>query len=429
MGVTVGLTPSPDIAESARRSDGIARGQRRRFRPSARNVGTVRRRSIKKAILTGHRDDTARSASPLVRRQILRLHPSGITRGKGRTPACLLPWYLRQNDNGAVHMLLATFDQIDDLIKVLAWPLVTVFLLGVYRRPIAGFANSVISRMSAFSWRGTTIHLIPATEASGVEMAQFQDAMVTEDLIVSDSGSALFSLIHSAVHADYAQIDLGAGDKWLTTRLYEFSRILETLLGIRRIIFVEKHGAKRRFLGIAESESIWRSLGTQFPWIDELFRAAMITGGVGGQCADLSDPFAAESVARAFLYDERVRRQLKKRDTAIPDWTRVRPVNPNMPDTEESLWWVEHANWITKTDLLAWLGLSLDRSSVKVSANTTIEDRNRAIFQCENEIVAIVDRRANILGVANRTAMVNTLVRRIAKSAEEDRGAPRRRKP
>jgi hypothetical protein len=86
---------------------------------------------------------------------------------------------------------------------------------------------------------------------------------------------------------DFATIDLGGGESWLTTRLLLFALLLEELRGLRCLVFVHTApGVGQEFLGLASPVSIRRALASTYPWLDAAVADAGRVGSVRARDMD-----------------------------------------------------------------------------------------------------------------------------------------------
>ncbi|HMB92874.1 MAG TPA: hypothetical protein VKP65_18635 [Rhodothermales bacterium] len=169
-----------------------------------------------------------------------------------------------------------------EIIEALAWPIVVAFALYLFRRPLIELVGQVARRAKRLTVYSVSIDLAtmgaltPSWSAGSVDVRQLSPSHVFD----SFSGS-LFNELLDPREVHYAVIDLGSGDKWLTSRLFIFAYVLEQAKGLRAFAFLEQAGGvRRRFLGVAAPADVQRVLASRYPWLEEaLIRARALQAG------------------------------------------------------------------------------------------------------------------------------------------------------
>jgi hypothetical protein len=172
--------------------------------------------------------------------------------------------------------MLINWQLIVDLLKSLAWPAVVVFSLYLFRRPLTDLVAQVARRASKLSVYQVSVELATLPELSSSWSIGSADVrQLTSSQIFDSPSSTLFEELLKPGRVDYAVVDLGTGEKWLTSRLFIFALILGAVTRLRAFVFVENSGGvRRRFLGIATPSSIQSALATQYPWLEEAYLRA-----------------------------------------------------------------------------------------------------------------------------------------------------------
>jgi hypothetical protein len=94
----------------------------------------------------------------------------------------------------------------------------------------------------------------------------------------SSQAMALFDQIRNDAASDFAVIDLGTGQQWLTSRLFIFAVLLQRMRGLRCFVFVETGGqTRRRFIGISALERVRWCLARSIPGWKRRSRKPMIS--------------------------------------------------------------------------------------------------------------------------------------------------------
>lgn len=93
--------------------------------------------------------------------------------------------------------------------------------------------------------------------------------------LFGDSSTVLEEQIKVQSVEDYAIFDLGEGDKWLSSRIYLFTKILQRMRGIKYIVFVDSYqGTAKHFVGIVESSKVEYTFAMRYQWFEPAFSNA-----------------------------------------------------------------------------------------------------------------------------------------------------------
>lgn len=77
---------------------------------------------------------------------------------------------------------------------------------------------------------------------------------------------------------DYAEINLGTGREWLTSRLFIMAIVFARMKGIECFVFVETSGAvRKRFVGWAEPAKIRGAVAQRYLWLERAYADAYAT--------------------------------------------------------------------------------------------------------------------------------------------------------
>jgi len=107
-----------------------------------------------------------------------------------------------------------------DLFMALAWPIAIILVILLLRKPISELFRNMGSRFTKLSVGAFAIELAAAS-AQSKSIAALDDIRDTAShASVADSSSALIQSLREDTSADYAIVNLGDGQEWLTSRLY-----------------------------------------------------------------------------------------------------------------------------------------------------------------------------------------------------------------
>jgi hypothetical protein len=310
--------------------------------------------------------------------------------------------------------LKVTLD-IAALLSTLIWPVVLLTLFVKYRKEIPGLIKGVAHRVTKFEVAGISIELAKAKEFAPVWTAGAFDLRQKAAAIqVNDSTAGNFlTQLREQGDADYAEVNLGSGEEWLTSRLFIMAIIFARMKAIRSFVFLETAGGvRKRFVCLAKPERIRWALARRFPWLEQAYADAYSTvisrtqafvvsnsGKLGYQFSQ-NDPGPSIELLKEYL---------------------LRVQNP-APLPAESESWVlidienntfEHARWLNSEELEDLLGKDANRATIRSSELRPI-DRTRqlgAFLALPGQFVAVtaedqrfeylVDRNAILEQVAN----------------------------
>jgi hypothetical protein len=298
-----------------------------------------------------------------------------------------------------------------ELAKALAWPLVALLLALAFRRTITEFVAALGSRASKLSLFKVELELAP--DAKPATATPWLDDIRTGTTAapVGDSLADMVQEVQSREPADYAEIGLGDGKEWLTSRLYIAAVMMERMRGIKVFVFLERAPAtRRRLVAVTSVQQLRWKLARRYPWLEVAWTHALTR--LFPPPFDLStillpqdfflsdtgalDPWRASDLVSAFISS------LQRKPPPAPD--------PN--DTE----WVtldstrqERSAWVT-SDLLVSL---LPQKAFDAWANELRDapraERTRAVLRSASPFVALVDGNHEFVRLANRQALLEEI--------------------
>ena len=337
---------------------------------------------------------------------------------------------------------------VDDwvrLIQAVIWPFTFVVVLLAFRREIPRLVEGLGRRVSRVSVASVSLELAVATEIPNQIWQSLRDLQETTAVPqVPDSGSSLFRLIQGGERADYVRIDLGEGDRWITSRLFIFALVPFQLLQIRSLVFLEtRGGVAGRFAGLASPDAIREGLGRSFPWLEaawlptqlnfssvtvetqtafiEVIKANstpgplqfwQLTGGFqpiiqqAYKPVSVSDPQVAEMLARNWLSDPSIYHEIPATNPQTEGWLRLGPSKFNASNVRE-----ERAAWIRSgADLDDMTHRALTHAYVTESGSITRDELYReSVLQWDGDFVAVVDGDGRFKRLLDRDSIVARL--------------------
>ncbi len=279
-------------------------------------------------------------------------------------------------------------------------------------RPIGG-AEEKTSDCPALPNRRRTSF---ASATAGIDLRQ--RATSTE---VNDSTAATFVMqLRDRTVADYAIVNLGAGDQWLTSRLYIMAVVFARMKGLGAFVFLGRSENGRRYLGWADPNRVRWALGRKYPWLESAYAAAYasvlttqpvaVTSATGrvGYVYNPDDPQPSIDLLRAFLEGIQWPQQP---GAALPGLLPVAPPAPGASDWVEinaqtETW--EHASWVTAALLEEILGDDLHFSQVRweMLQERRQPDQVRLVLAEHGQYVAVTENELRFRYLVDRTRLL-----------------------
>ena len=305
------------------------------------------------------------------------------------------------------------FSEITHLIEVIIWPAAILVLLACYKKYIIQIISSFKGSFSKISFGNISIEFAKEEKSA---LSDFETSL--ENIRkpsfsqIDDSNMASFiNQLQDTRHTDYAIVDIGTGQEWLTSRLYILSIILKRIKNIRYFVFVEtKDGIFSKFLGIAEYNEIRWSLARQYSWFEKayagayqtLFDSDIIVNEIGGiyEKANPSYPQMAINLANQFLMN--IQNPAEKNPDNEGEWILLKKSQVE-----------EHAEWISKEKLERLLGENLNRYSIdsRSFGKKSKAEQIREILLGNGKYVALVDMDNRFERLLDRSAVVHEILK------------------
>jgi hypothetical protein len=234
----------------------------------------------------------------------------------------------------------------------------------------------------------------------------------------SSSRSFLSRMFKERDILDYAIIDLGTGQRWLTSRLYIFALMLERMRGLQCLVFLEtKNDIEQRFLGLASPAKVRWALAYCYPWLETAFaKAYSYMDGVVSATGAL-DPQTANFIVQNFLKDHRIQQILATGTFPSPDndeWEALGMMkweeDEEMEDRKQ--FW-EHAKWLDATHLEQDLGNVLQQDeSIWLKENPYILSIEQAhsILHRNTPFIAFVDEEKRFRSLIDRQDLIERAI-------------------
>jgi hypothetical protein len=288
-------------------------------------------------------------------------------------------------------------------LSAYAWPLVTIVSLLIFRKPIKEFLKTVSSRATEFGIGWASIKLPEVKPPSSMQIEAIRE--LQSDLWSESSVGWFQEFSSSSANSEYAHLNLGKGDEWITSRLFIFAVMLQRMKSLKCVVFTKVFpSGDVRFLGCASPDNIHLTLAANQPWLEVAFADAYsaelsaLPAASPGQTVIRIDgslePQRAESIVRSFI-------------SSLKDYTGAMS-NSNPGD------WVsfvgrtdrEHATWVTESELQRMIGIYLWRDAIEARVDDTVGQKKA-------EIQRVVSKSSPYVAVL-RDGFYKSLVNRIA---------------
>jgi hypothetical protein len=289
-------------------------------------------------------------------------------------------------------------------LSAIVWPTMVLIVLLAYRRHVPAVFGGLASRINKLEFAGFSLELAQAKPfvpnwpaASAAPDLRHQAAAV----IINDSYRSTFlTQLNDADTGDFAEINLGRGTEWLTSRLFIMAILFSRMKGLRCFVFVETtESVRKKFVGWAEPETIHWALAKRFPWLEHAFADAYSQQFVpAGQKIIVSHQGRlafADQPNNAMAAIELLRLFLERVQTPKP----VLPPGVQPPISPDAAQWVgiddatqEHASWLAAEELETILGEDLKKQSIRSSALQGPDSgvRTKAILSVSGPFVPVV---------------------------------------
>jgi hypothetical protein len=311
-------------------------------------------------------------------------------------------------------------DEAIRLIETLAWPMILLIVLLIFRGPLSAALEGLGGRVTRLSLlQVLEFELTPLPEATpdwevlwGTSPADVRK--LTSAAVFDSYAQSLFQQLSEPGKAELAVIDLGDGDRWLTSRLFLFSVLLERMRGVRCLALVATNDdVNRRLVGLVTPEEARWSLAHRYPWLERAFSFAYAKVAEGTHSFSVQrgalEPPVAMQVARSFLVA--IQTSTSPSASEKCEWQKVSVTGGPGPQPAD-LW--EHTRWIRLGQLEDHLGEVVDRRSWIVDdPSGSTGERTRQILMRRGPFVALVDEDRRLEAVVDRRELLDEAVRRL----------------
>jgi hypothetical protein len=294
------------------------------------------------------------------------------------------------------------------LITGLAYPAIILIAILVFRIPLVEFLSRAGAKVKKISVGVFSIELAEArqmeTKWTTPNLADVRKPTPSDEF--SSSAGDLMTQIRNGDPADYAIINLGDGNKWLSSRIYIFSIILERMRGIRCFVFIENiNSTRRRFVGLVHPSHVRWALAHQFPWFESSFvqSCAQSCFGIVNLPTGVIEPTEATNLVHNYL--EKIQQQVEP-VTDLDEWIRI---------GNKQRW--EHGRYVNGGDIEQYLSKYLLESSVVINQSMTSEEIMQIALTQDGAFVALLNEEKRFQRLLDRQVLLDATVRQIVANA------------
>lgn len=332
-----------------------------------------------------------------------------------------------------------TFD-VAAMLAATLWPVMLMIVLLMYRKEIPRLTKSMLGRVTKLAFAGVEVQLAevksitPAWSGSSGGLDLRHQARATE---INDSYVGTFmSQLRDAPMAEVAEVNLGQGQDWLSSRLYIMTILFARYKGVKALVFLDTAmGTTRRYVGWADVDKIRWALAHQYPWLEAAYASAYyklqgrtmpgqnLAGGPRpsvrvinrygrmGTVYDPTDVRPGIDLLQEFLSE--IQSPPQPPPVPLPlnlaesdEWVKLERKEPNDFDT------YEHAEWIDSNDLAELLGEDLHHASIREGELRVLSPTKQyeVIFSKSDQYIALVDEVGRFKGLLNRCAILGQAV-------------------
>ena len=309
-------------------------------------------------------------------------------------------------------------------VSAILWPVAVFVLLFLFRERLPVLARELAGRVSKVDIAGITLEFARAKEfqpvlSGGDGAVDFRRSATA--LQISDSTAETFiTQLRDPTDAEYAIVNLGMGNEWLTSRLYIMAVVFARMKGLRAFVFLQQSGTSRSYLGWADPDRVRWALARKYPWLEAAYanaysnvtgaanQPALVTSFTGrlGFENDPGDPGPSIELIKAFL------RRIQWPAEAGTDASTAPAQPPQNP-----LDWVplndanntsEHATYVTSTLLEEILGDELNFSYVahELLQTESRRDQVRLVIAQSGRYVAVTQDALRFYYLVDRARLL-----------------------
>jgi hypothetical protein len=308
-------------------------------------------------------------------------------------------------------------DYTIEFVKALAWPLVLVVALVLFRDAIVGLFAGIGQRVTKLSVFQVSLELARAPEATELSMQPVEDIRTVPAVPIADSGSVLRREIESGPPSDFAVIHVESGKEWITSRLFLAAALLPRTRQLKYFVFTyATNDVDDAFLGIASADHLRLVLAGRTPRFEEYLCEAYVEVTPHypwnyvpiDSRGQFKEGFAS-ALSAAFLM--KVSRPSDPRNDMQRSPDERLPGVDLSEDPQAPRW--EVAEWIDRAYVVRILGRNLDTDAwIDETPDQNPAERNLRILRRDGPMVAVLGTGRRFRTLVDRIALLEKIGRR-----------------
>jgi hypothetical protein len=304
-------------------------------------------------------------------------------------------------------------DNVVELIKAVAWPFFMLLAAIMFYAPVCRFLEAISARATKLSIFKIEFEFLAGAKSSA--SPSLDDIKNPEGALVGDSSHTLFQQAQDATPADYALIDIGLGDEWLTSRLFIGAAMLERMRGVECLVFVGRDGAiDRKLLAVVPLRRVRWALAQQQPWLEAAFALAYAETQLSARAPQFPPVGSIHSTPPHQSY-------IKSLTGGLEPWIAgqlVKRFIELLQDTSAGTGtdWVslshgrmEHASWVTTALLQKMLVPEAFEMWAFEDRDKTRAERAKAVVRRKGHFVALVNSDRQFLRLIDRRGLLEDI--------------------
>jgi hypothetical protein len=296
-------------------------------------------------------------------------------------------------------------------------------IAAAFRTSFGNLIHALGSRVTKLSLFKVEFELAPAIAATSMPLLD-EIRTGTAPAVIADSAKAMLEQAQSTTPADFAEIAIGGGKEWLTSRLYIAAVMMERMRGMKVFVFVERGPAtERRFLAVAPVRELRWALACRYPWLEAAWVAATKTAFPAPWRANAPNlPEGAEwamnpssSVSTSIVSETGAFAPYQARSLVEQFITSLQKPPPQNELVEGE--WValrggsikERAEWVTHEMLESLLPRQAFNMWAPALPDAPRAKRTRSVLRRKNAFVALVQDDREFYRLVNRQALLEEI--------------------
>ena len=209
---------------------------------------------------------------------------------------------------------------------------------------------------------------------------------------------------------DYMIVDLGTGNKWLTSRLFIFTVMLMNTREMSFVVFLgNMNGISRKFIGLALAKDVIAGLMAVYPFLERAYNSVSI---FGHSPIEKPDPWQSQNMVVEFLKNSEIQQPPEPPPDDFEDWVYL--------TKSDGTKIMEHAHWLNQDLLSDFCGSSIDYEAwVEDDPDKSRTKKISAIIRRKGRFVAMVDKDLRFKELIDRYSVLEDLAIHVTETSTD----------